>query len=82
MSTWHQERGGHSLPKLCHPTLWRSYNPKGHLGVMTFSTKEECLKYCEKTGDIPVAHTKSLVNNKHANKQQSQLIYRNKQSRL
>lgn len=54
MSTWHQERNGHPLPKLSHPTQWRSYNPKGHLGVITHLTEEQCTRYCDKTGDIAV----------------------------
>lgn len=54
MSTWHQERKGHPLPRLSHPTQWRSHNPQGHLSVITFSTKGECTQYCGKTGDIPV----------------------------
>jgi len=52
MASWHQEKVG--LPSLNHPTLWRSYNPKGHLCVMTFSSYQDCLNYCNKTGDIPV----------------------------
>ena len=55
MSTWHQERPGKQLPKLTHPTKWRSYNPQGHLSVMTFESAEECMTYCERTGDIPLA---------------------------
>lgn len=55
MSTWHQERKDHPLPKLWHPAKWRSYNPKGHLSVMTHESKEACIKYCDKTGDVPVA---------------------------
>lgn len=64
MSTWHQERGATAggvakvLPKLWHPTLWRSYNPKGHLCVMTHPNKEDCMAYCSKTGDVPVAPSK------------------------
>jgi hypothetical protein len=54
MATWHQERNGHALPKLTHPTLWRSYNPKGHLSIMTFESQEHCAVYCKKTGDIPL----------------------------
>lgn len=55
MPTWHQERPGHPLPKLTHPTQWSSYNPHGHLSVMRFASREECLAYCEKTGDVPLA---------------------------
>lgn len=53
MPTWHQLNAG--LPKLTHPTKWRAYNPKGHLGVMTFDSKEDCFAYCDKTGDVPLA---------------------------
>lgn len=52
MPTWHQEKAG--LPQLAHPTQWRSYNPSGHLCVMTHESKEACMKYCERTGDVPV----------------------------
>ncbi len=52
MATWHQLKVG--LPKLSHPTKWSSYNPKGHLSVMRFASYEDCIKYCNKTGDIPV----------------------------
>jgi len=52
MPTWHQERPGKPLPKLTHPTLWRSYNPSGHLSVMTFDSQKDCLEYCKRTGDV------------------------------
>lgn len=55
MPTWHQERPGHPLPQLAHATLWRSYNPTGHLSVMTHESHQACLAYCDKTGDVPVA---------------------------
>lgn len=55
MTTWHQERNGKALPKLTHESRWRSYNPKGHLSVMTFETAKACFEYCKKTGDIPLA---------------------------
>ena len=54
MPSWHQERQGKPLPKLTHATKWRSYNPTGHLSVMTFDSKDECLAYCNRTGDIPM----------------------------
>ncbi len=56
MSTWYQEREGHRhpLPVLTHTTLWRCYNPKGNLRVMTFAAKEECTTFCEKNGEVPV----------------------------
>ena len=54
MSAWHQERSGHPLPKLQHQTKWRSYNPTGHLCVMTHGSEAECLAYCNRTGDVPV----------------------------
>ena len=52
MGTWHQLKAG--LPVLYHETKWTAYNPKGHLSVMRFDTKEDCFLYCEKTGDIPL----------------------------
>lgn len=54
MPTWHQERSGHPLPNLQHATKWRCYNPTGHLSVMTFDSKDACLAYCNRTGDVPV----------------------------
>ncbi len=54
MSTWHQERPGKPLPNLQHATRWRSYNPRGHLSVTTHETREACLAFCEKTGEVPV----------------------------
>ena len=59
MSTWHQEKRG--LPVLYHKTLWTAYNPAGHLGVMRFETKEDCLKYCDATGDIPLPPTQPIT---------------------
>lgn len=64
MTTWHQERGAipggvpKLLPALQHPNLWRSYNPKGYMCVMTHPNKEAALAYCERTGDVPVAPLK------------------------
>jgi hypothetical protein len=55
MSTWHQERAGKPLPVLTHPTLWTSYNPRGHLSVMRHESYEACMAYCKKTGDVPLA---------------------------
>jgi len=55
MSTWHQERTGHKLPVLSHPTKWSSYNPKGHLSVMRHLDQKSCMEYCNKTGDVPLA---------------------------
>lgn len=52
MPSWHQTK--HGLPRLSHPTQWTSYNPHGHLSVMRHATREECMAYCEKTGDIPL----------------------------
>lgn len=52
MTTWHQDKAG--VPSLEHPTRWRSYNPAGHLCVMTHHDKDDCLAYCRRTGDIPV----------------------------
>ena len=52
MATWHQQNAG--LPKISHPTMWSSYNPKGHWIIMRFASYEDCIKYCNKTGDIPV----------------------------
>lgn len=54
MPSWHQERPGQTLPKLSHPTQWSSYNPQGHLSVMRHESREACMTYCNKTGDIPV----------------------------
>jgi hypothetical protein len=56
MSSWHQQNAG--LPVLYHATKWTAYNPKGHLSVMRFDTKEDCMKYCNKTGDTPLAPQK------------------------
>ena len=53
MPTWHQLKGG--LPKLTHPTKWSSYNPTGHLSIMRHESKEACMGYCKKTGDVPLA---------------------------
>lgn len=58
MASWHQQNAG--LPQLNHPTQWRSYNPKGHLCIMTFASKEDCFKYCDKTGDVPLAPLKDF----------------------
>lgn len=55
MPTWHQERNGHPLPVLYHPTKWRSYNPNGHLSVMTHESREVCEQYCKRSGDVPLA---------------------------
>lgn len=55
MTTWHQTV--FKLPVLYHATLWTAYNTKGHLGVMRFTSEQECLKYCDKTGDTPLAPT-------------------------
>ena len=52
MPSWHQERPGHTLPKLSHPTQWSSYNPQGHLTVMRHESLEACVAYCNKTGDV------------------------------
>ena len=52
-SNWHQLNKG--LPQLWHKTLWTAYNPKGHLSVMRFQTEKECIEYCNKTGDTPLA---------------------------
>lgn len=54
MASWHQERSGHALPKLSHPTQWTSYNPQGHLSVMRHESLEACMAYCNKTGDVPL----------------------------
>lgn len=54
MPTWHQERPGKPLPKLTHPTKWRSYNPTGHLSVMTHDSQHDCVEYCKRTGDVPL----------------------------
>lgn len=54
MPSWHQERPGQTLPKLSHPTQWSSYNPQGHLSVMRHESREACMAYCNKTGDIPL----------------------------
>jgi hypothetical protein len=54
MPTWHQEREDKKLPKLSHPVRWSSYNPTGQLSVMRHFTKDTCMTYCNKTGDIPV----------------------------
>ena len=54
MPTWHQEREGKKLPALYHPTKWTSYNPTGPLSVMRHESAEECLAYCDKTGDVPL----------------------------
>jgi hypothetical protein len=54
MATWHQERPGKQLPSLTHPTKWSSYNWGGHLSVMRHESKEACMIYCDKTGDIPM----------------------------
>ena len=54
MPTWHQEREGKKLPKLSHPVRWSSYNPTGQLSVIRHLTKDTCMTYCNKTGDIPV----------------------------
>ena len=56
MNNWHQQKAG--LPVLYHATKWTAYNPKGHLSVMRFDTKEDCIKYCNKTGDTPLAPQK------------------------
>lgn len=53
MPSWHQLKAG--LPKLSHPTKWTSYNPRGHLSVMRHASREECIEYCKRTGDIPLA---------------------------
>jgi hypothetical protein len=53
MATWHQQKAG--ILQLAHATKWSSYNSKGHLSVMRFESKEQCMIYCNKTGDIPVA---------------------------
>jgi len=52
MATWHQLKAG--IPKLSHATKWTSYNPAGHLSVMRFECYEDCINYCNKTGDIPL----------------------------
>ena len=53
MPTWHQLNAG--IPKLSHPSKWRSYNPQGHLSVMTHESKEACMAHCDRTGDVPLA---------------------------
>lgn len=53
MPSWHQLKAG--LPKLSHPTQWTSYNPTGHLSVMRHASHDECVAYCKRTGDIPLA---------------------------
>lgn len=56
MPSWHQTNGWRrdGFPTLNHPTQWSSYNPHGHLSVMRHATREECMAYCAKTGDIPL----------------------------
>lgn len=53
MPSWHQLKAG--LPKLSHPTQWSSYNPTGHLSVMRHASHDDCIEYCKRTGDIPLA---------------------------
>lgn len=52
MPSWHQLNAG--VPPLWHPTKWRSYNPEGHMCVMTHESEEACKAYCLRTGDVPV----------------------------
>lgn len=52
MPTWHQLKAG--LPKLSHPTQWSSYNPQGHLCIVRHESREACLAYCERTGNVPL----------------------------
>jgi len=52
MPTWHQARN--PVP-LYHPTKWRAYDPRVEfLSLITFDTKEECMEYCARTGEIPL----------------------------
>jgi hypothetical protein len=57
MPSWHQINAWklNGFPKLSHPTQWSSYNPTGHLCVMRHASHDECVEYCKRTGDIPVA---------------------------
>lgn len=56
MTTWHQQQAMMRDPiTLRHPTLWSAYNPAGHLSVMRFDSMEACMRYCETTGDVPLA---------------------------
>lgn len=59
MPTWHQEKAG--MPVLYHAALWTAYNPRGQLSVMRFATAEECMRYCEKTGDVALPPTIAKV---------------------
>ena len=56
MPTWHQlqafKRNG--WPRLAHPTKWSSYNPHGHLCVVRHESREVCMEYCKRTGNIPL----------------------------
>lgn len=56
MSTWHQDKAIRNNGFVFyHETLWTAYNPKGHTGLMRFATELECITYCKKTGDVPLA---------------------------
>lgn len=56
MPSWHQQNAFRrdGVPELSHPTQWSSYNPQGHLSVMRHESREACMTYCAKTGDIPL----------------------------
>ena len=54
MPSWHQQNASRrdGVLKLSHPTQWSSYNPQGHLSVMRHESREACVAYCRKTGDV------------------------------
>jgi hypothetical protein len=56
MPSWHQQNAWKrdGFPKLSHPTQWSSYNPTGHMSVMRYASREECMEYCKRTGDVPL----------------------------
>jgi hypothetical protein len=35
--------------------MWSSYNLQGHLSVMRHESREACMTYCAKTGDVPLS---------------------------